>query len=215
MNGVSEACRPRVRRHKANSPWLDVLRVLWRKGWGARRIAAVLCDLSARGCRDWLSSGADPDALDDHSEPGGAPLPWTPRQVRHWMMYRGRRPREGQPRRKPRPPHPDERGCDPRRKYASERGWLHLLPTWQEGAGWVGGVELSRRDVDVLCALRDGGPMTRAQLADVLGLEGHKRRFQSRRGRCVLGRLKRHGLVEIVSHCGGRWNNRAVYALAV
>jgi hypothetical protein len=213
MNGTSTANRPRKRRHKRDSPWLPVMSRLWRRGWSARRIAAALSDLSAKGCRDWLAAGADPDRLDDFSEPGGSHLPWTPRQVRHWMMYRGRRRREGQPRRHPRPPHPDERGCDPRRRYASERGWLHALPAWEEGAGWVGGVELSRRDVDVLCCLRDSGPLTRGQIADLLQLHGGRRRLRNRHGRCVLGRLRRAGLVAVISHCGGRWNNRAVYAL--
>lgn len=209
MNGTSTACQPRRRRHKANSVWLDVLRRLWSKGWGPRRIAAVLSDLSAQGCRAWLSSGADPDTLDDHSEPGSAPIPWTPRQVRHWMMYRGRRRREGQTRRRPRPPHPDECRLDPRRRYATERGWTHLLPEWVTGKGWTGGVDLSRRDVDVLSCLRDGGPMTRPEIADALDLSGTARRLYNRRGRPILAKLRRAGLVEIV----GRSDGRPVYAL--
>jgi hypothetical protein len=215
MNGTSEISRPgKRRRHKRDSPWLPVMARLWKRGWGARRIAAALSDLSAKGCRDWLAGGADPDSLDDFSEPGASHLPWTARQVRHWMMYRGRRRREGQPRRRPRPPHPDERGCDPRRRYASERGWLFALPAWEEGEGWVGGVELSRRDVDVLCCLRDHGPMTRGQIADALQLHGGRRRLLRRSGESVLGRLRRAGIVEVAGRAGGRWNNRAIYALA-
>jgi hypothetical protein len=207
MNGTSEISRPRKRRrHKRDSPWLPVMARLWKRGWSARRIAAALSDLSARGCRDWLAGGADPDALDDFSEPASSHLPWTARQVRHWMMYRGRhrRRREGQPRRRPRPPHPDERGCDPRRRYASERGWLHALPQWQEGAGWTGGVELSRRDVDVLCCLRDHGPLTRGQIADLLQLRGTARRLYNRRGRPILAKLRRAGLVEVTGWRGDR-----------
>jgi hypothetical protein len=210
MNGNSEISRPgKRRRHKRDSPWLPVMARLWKRGWSARRVAAVLSDLSARGCRDWLASGADPDSLDDFSEPGSSHLPWTARQVRHWMMYCGRRRRPGRPRRRPRPVHPDERGCDPRRRYASERGWLHALPAWQEGAGWVGGVELSRRDVDVLCALRERGPLMRGQIADALQLHGTARRLYNRRGRPILAKLRRAGLVEVVG-----WSDcRPLYGL--
>lgn len=215
MNGTSEISRPR-RYHKADGPWLLVMARLWRAGWGHARIAATLSDLSARACRDWLAGGADPDDLDAHSEPGASALPWTVQQVRYWTQFRGRRPGRRRwrirqpgpvrhPKRPSRPRHPDERPLDARRAYARDRGWLHLLPA----ADGEAGLELTRRDVDILSALRDGGPMTRAQLADLLQLRGSARLLCNRRGRSALAKLRRAALVEIVSH----WRDRRLYAL--
>jgi predicted ArsR family transcriptional regulator len=65
-------------------------------------------------------------------------------------------------------------------------------------------VELSRRDVDVLCCLRERGPMTRAQIADALRLRGTARRLYNRRGRPILAKLRRAGLVEVTGWRGDR-----------
>lgn len=198
MNGTSEACRRNKRYHKSGSVWLDCLRVLWRRGWGARRIAETLTQMSASACRQWIAAGHDDDALDALLVPRSCDIPWTARQVRHHAR-RGRK--AGGKRRRP---DPETRTADPRRRYACEKGFLHLLPQWETGKGWQGGVDLSRRDVDVLSALREHGPLTRGAIADALQLHGTARRLYNRRGRPVLGKLRRHGLVEITTWQDGR-----------
>lgn len=82
-----------------------------------------------------------------------------------------------------------------RAAYATARGWLHLLPgvEYVQLEGRVkryrldlAGFDLTHRQVDALCLLRDRGPLTR----DELGVPRHYRQWDN------LGRLIALGLVE-------------------
>jgi len=92
------------------------------------------------------------------------------------------------------------------RAYQSAAGWGHLLPD-EEGNGVI----LRKRAVDILSVLKEATtPMTRAEIASVLGMAGAKL-FQSN-GRSNLAHLVRLGLV--LSSPSPRRPARWLYSIA-
>lgn len=184
--------RPRYHRARDRGPWLLALRRLHAREWSDREIAETISDLSASaiarlerlGLWNWR-------AVEAAQAPGSGGLAWTPRQVRYHRRqldldgYRG---------------HCEEpnllaarRASD--REYQRRAGWGHLLPAYDERhRRWLAGHELRRREVDILSALRDLGPLTRAGLCRALGVTN-----LHTGGRSYLRRLRAAGLV--YRHC--------------
>lgn len=121
----------------------------------------------------------------------GAPADWTKRRVQLWRHRQGLAP------------HPC-RGAEllqaletRRRVYALRRGFEHLLPGPRERhvsrndrvITQVKGYNLRPREIDVLCLLRDMGPLTRLQMQRLLGLRSkpHAGNVDTFRRLCVLG----------------------------
>jgi hypothetical protein len=162
---------------------LAALRRLWALGLTDARVAELLTALTAAALgvlrRDgWTVERAeDLAALDD--APDGPP--WTTRQVwyhRHRLGLAARTDGRAAAR---------AELAYRRRRHQADSGWGHLLPSADASSA---GVCLRRREVDVLCLLRDAGPMTRRGLCDRMGV----RRLRAG-GRSVLARLLTLGLV--------------------
>lgn len=167
---------------------LVALRRLWALGLTDARIAELLSGLTADGIRTLKVEGWTVERAEDLAgERSGSP--WTPRQVLHHRHRLGMAARTD--------------GLDAaraalaylRRRYQADAGWGHLLPSADDpGAGIV----LRRREVQLLCLLRDGGTMTRGQLHDRMGV-----RHLMARGRSLLARLVRVSLVRPQREAGG------------
>jgi hypothetical protein len=101
---------------------------------------------------------------------------------------------------------------DRRRCYQNEQGWGHLLPKLKKGTKtYSGGHILSRRQIEILNAIRDGGPLTRREIIAALSVSG-SRPLRSG-GRSNLRRLVEDGLL-IASHPSPTSPN-SVYSLGL
>lgn len=169
------------------SPWLVALRRLWALGLTDARVADVLTGLTAAAIRTLERRGWTVERAEDLAAEGTPPdVPrWNARQVcyhRHRLGLAARSDglREARAELEHR-----------RRRYQSDRGWGHLLPCAGARRGQrAAGLCLRRREVDLLCLLRDRGPMTRRSLFALMGVP----RLMAR-GRSTLARLVRLGLV--------------------
>lgn len=81
------------------------------------------------------------------------------------------------------------------RIYAARFGWGHLLPYFdEETRKYVPGIDLKRRETDILTVLTEHGPLTRLQLCRLLHLRYGNTALYSR-GRSYLHNLLDHGLI--------------------
>lgn len=168
--------------------WLLALRRLWALGLTDARIADLLSGLSADAIRRLKSEGWTVERAEDLAAECNhldTLPPWTARSVMHHRQRLGLAARsDGLAAARA------ERAYR-RRRYQSDHGWGHLLPSADaRGKTRAAGFTLRRRDVEVLCLLRDRGPLTRGELYALMGV----RRLRGRAG-STLARLVRAGLV--------------------
>src|SRR5262245_51516124 len=142
--------------YRKPGPWLTALRRLHRRGYSDVEIAEMLSDLSDEAILALEAAGRwNWRAVEKALVPEAGGKPWTADQVKYHRRalglygYRSR--------------FEVGRFIDLRlnsaRKYQRDRGWFHLLPVFDESRGeWRPGYELRRREVDILCLLRDRGP---------------------------------------------------------
>ena len=189
------AQRPRTHHSlTASEPWLLALQRLHANRWPDWRIAAALCALSAQQiaaieanrCWNWR----DVEDVMVH----GSGQHWTTRQVRYWRRRLGL---EACPRNHEVGTLPTLRRIAANR-YQTDRQWVHLLTM---------GLELRRREVDIISLLRDRGPMTRRELCRARGVvDLGAGRAGARR---PLARLQIAGLVR----CSWEGRGEAIYRL--
>lgn len=162
---------------------------------------SVLRNLHARG---WT----DPEIADGLSEKF-LPLSWSTRQVFYWRHKLGLACK----------PHPKKKRPETHLREGREAylamhqvdcGLAHLLPYYDRNAKrWREGYALSPRQADVLALLLERGPLTRPEVAALLGV-----RRPAAAGRDLLASLVRLGLARRAGRRGGRRGGLRVYAAA-
>lgn len=197
----------RPRHYRKPGPWMTALRELHARGWSDAEIADALGDLSPSAIQRLGCTGWRRPAVERVLVPGAGGQPFTRRQVRHYRQALGLK---GNP---PRRYAADgDRGELIRarsRERQKEAGFFHLLPPFlRREQRWGAGHELTPALVEVLCALRDHGPMTRRRLALALGRDDAAS-LRDRAG-TYLGRLASAGLVTRT----GTGRDPRTYALA-
>lgn len=205
MNGTAtKSPRPPLYHGKSAAPWIRALKRLHAKGLNDSRIAELLTGLSMPAIETLNREGWRIERVEDltASEIGLRRMPWTRYQVRHHRRKLGL-PANGN-------------GLEAahaalekaRRVYQDAAGWGHLLPDASAGSS---GILLTPRECQALTKLAKGGAFTRAGLLAAMGLT--KKRALRNRGRSILARLVRLGLVE-AERLRVLRGPRAIYRLA-
>lgn len=219
MSSAAHPARPSVHhRVSTRGPALQALRGLHRLGWSDRQIAEVLADLSATAVAELARTGFSADRVEGARVEGAGGLPWTRRQVGYYrrslQLPANRQQHEGGSLLALR--------ASVLRCRQVAAGWGHLLPVYDEQrCCWGPGHELSGRQVEVLCLLRDRGPLTRLQLAGALveldrasGRSGTGTLVTPRAGTGALASLLSAGLVESIRVDGASRLSLTAAALA-
>lgn len=183
---------------KLGEPWVQEFLSKHQAGWSAQQIADHL--------NDWQKQ----------------PPWWTARKVyyhRNVLRDLGELPPARTTHRHPEYATVHDARAQTWRTYAAAHGWAHLLPATDEDTGAaIPGIELRPRDVDVLDALLQHGPLTRVEIADVLGIQTGTRSLGIHviDGRVIdrIGNLVKVGLVRVTDRKLTNRGWRCVYALA-